>query len=85
VDAITAILGGEVQVPTLGGDVVLTIPPETQAGKTFRLSGRGMPKLRQTGEHGDLYVRVVIKIPTNLTPAERKLITELAALRAVRS
>jgi len=85
VDAITAILGGEVHVPTLGGDVVLTIPPETQSGKTFRLSGRGMPKLRQTGEHGDLYVRVVIKIPTNLTPAERKLITELAALRAARS
>jgi curved DNA-binding protein len=85
VDAITAMLGGEVPVPTLGGEVVLTVPPETQSGKTFRLSGRGMPKLRQTDEHGDLYVHVVIKIPTHLTPAERKLITELAALRAGRS
>jgi curved DNA-binding protein len=81
VDAYTAMLGGEVPVPTLGGEVVLTIPPETQAGKTFRLSGRGLPKLRQADGPGDLYVHVVIKIPTHLTQAERKLIAELAALR----
>ncbi len=81
VEVYTAMLGGEVRVPTLGGEVVLTIPPETQAGKTFRLSGRGMPKLRQSQEHGDLYAHVTLKIPTHLTDAERKLVSQLAALR----
>ena len=81
VDLYTAVLGGEAHVPTLGGDLVLTIPPETQSGKTFRLSGRGMPKLRQPKEYGDLYARTNIQIPTHLTEAERRLFEELAALR----
>ncbi len=81
VDLYTALLGGEARVTTLNGDVVLTIPPETQSGKTFRLSGRGMPRLREPNSFGDLYARVVIKIPTPLTDHERKLFTELAALR----
>jgi curved DNA-binding protein len=81
IELYTALLGGEVRVPTLIGDVVLTIPPETQSGRTFRLSGKGMPKLRQPNEHGDLYAHAVIRIPTQLTDAERKLITQLAALR----
>ncbi len=81
VDMYTALLGGEVKVHTLGGDVVLTIPPETQSGKTFRLSGRGMPKLRDPQTHGDLYARVMVKIPTHLSERERQLIRELAALR----
>lgn len=81
VDVYAAVLGGEVRVPTLSGDLVLTIPPETQSGKTFRLSGRGMPRLREPQAHGDLYARVVIKIPTTLTDKERQLFRELAALR----
>ena len=81
IELYTALLGGEVRVPTLIGDVVLTIPPETQSGRTFRLAGKGMPKLRQPNEHGDLYAHAVIRIPTQLTDAERKLITQLAALR----
>ena len=81
VDLYTAVLGGEAHVPTLGGDLVLTIPPETQSGKTFRLSGRGMPKLRQPKEYGDLYARTTIQIPTHLTEAERRLFEELATLR----
>jgi curved DNA-binding protein len=81
VEAYTAILGGEVRVPTLGGEVVLTLPPETQAGKVFRLSGRGMPRLRQPQEHGDLYAHIVITLPPNLSEAERKLAAEWAALR----
>ncbi len=81
IELYTALLGGEARVPTLIGDVVLTIPPETQSGKTFRLSGKGMPKLRQPNEHGDLYAHAVIRIPTQLTDAERKLIAQLAALR----
>ena len=82
VDVYAALLGGEVPVPTLTGEVVLTIPPETQAGKKFRLSGRGMPKLRTPGEHGDLYARVLVQIPTNLTDRERELVKQLAALRS---
>jgi curved DNA-binding protein len=77
----TALLGGEARVPTLNGEVVLTIPPETQTGKTFRLSGKGMPRLRAPNEHGDLYAHALIHIPTGLTDQERKLIAELAALR----
>jgi DnaJ-class molecular chaperone len=82
VDVYAALLGGEVPVPTLTGEVVLTIPPETQTGKKFRLSGRGMPKLRTPGEHGDLYARVLVQIPTNLTDRERELVKQLAALRS---
>jgi len=81
VEAHTAILGGEVHVPTLAGEVVLTLPPDTQAGKVFRLSGRGMPRLREPQEHGDLYARVVITIPPHISEAERKLVAQWAALR----
>ncbi len=81
VEAPTAILGGEVRVPTLSSEVVLTLPPETQAGKTFRLSGRGMPRLRRPQEHGDLYAHIIITIPQHLSEAERKLVAEWAALR----
>lgn len=81
VEMYTALLGGEARVPTLNGDVLLNIPPETQGGKMFRLAGKGMPKLRQPTEHGDLYGRVVLRIPTQLTERERQLVEELAALR----
>lgn len=80
-DLYIALLGGEARVPTLNGDVVLTIPPETQSGKTFRLSGRGMPKLRLPKEHGDMYAHTSVQIPTNLSDHERELIRELAAQR----
>ena len=81
VEAPMAILGGEVSVPTLGGEVVLRLPPETQAGKIIRLSGRGMPRLRQPQEHGDLYAHIVITIPQDISEAERKLVAEWASLR----
>jgi curved DNA-binding protein len=80
-DVYTAVLGGEARVTTLNGDVVLSVPPETQSGKVFRLSGRGMPKLREPQAHGDLYARVVVRIPTHLSERERQLFQELAALR----
>ncbi len=81
VDLYTALLGGEARVPTLSGDVVLTIPAETQNGKTFRLSGRGMPKLRAPDTHGDLLARISVRMPTHLSDKERELIRELAQLR----
>lgn len=81
VDLYTALLGGEARVPTLSGDVVLTVPPETQNGKTFRLSGRGMPKLRAPDTHGDLLARISVRMPTHLSDKERELFRELAQLR----
>ena len=81
VDLYTAVLGGEVRVPTPAGDVMLTIPPGTQPGQTFRLRGRGMPKLGHPDQHGDLYVQVKVALPRHLSPQERKLFEQLAALR----
>lgn len=82
----TAVLGGEVEVPTPTGRVALKIPPETQSGKSFRLRGQGMPKLKGLkGERGDLMARARILTPTNVSDRERELYEELRALRAERS
>ncbi|RLC66506.1 MAG: J domain-containing protein [Chloroflexi bacterium] len=77
VDLYTAILGGETRVPTLNGPVMLTIPPGTQNGRTFRLRGKGMPRLQQPDQYGDLYVKVEVQVPTDLTPRQRELFEEL--------
>jgi DnaJ-class molecular chaperone len=61
-----ALLGAEVRVPTLGGRVLLRIPPETQNGRTFRLGGKGLPKFRGDGR-GDLYVKTRVVLPTGLS------------------
>jgi DnaJ-class molecular chaperone len=82
----TAVLGGEVEVPTPTGRVALKIPPETQSGRSFRLRGQGMPKLRgRQGERGDLMARARIVTPTNVSDRERALYEELRALRAEKS
>lgn len=83
VDLFVALLGGEVRVPTLSGSVVLRIPPGTQAGRTFRLAGQGMPRLRAAGERGDLYAKVRVVLPEKLSDREQKLVREWAALRGV--
>lgn len=77
----TAILGGEVLVPTVKGTrLALKIGPETQNGQHFRLAGQGMP--RSDGTRGDLYAEIRLVVPTSLTERERELFQELAALRA---
>lgn len=80
-DLFTAVLGGEVRVGTLDGDVTLKVPPETQSGRTFRLRGKGMPKLRKKDERGDLYLEVHVRLPQNLNEREKELFHELAELR----
>jgi DnaJ-class molecular chaperone len=75
-----AVLGGEVEVSTLKGKVSLKIPEETQNGKTFRLAGLGMPHLGDSS-HGDLYAKVKVVLPTNLSPREKQLFQELRKLR----
>lgn len=81
VDLYTAVLGGEATVPTLAGDLVLTIPPGSQPGRTFRLKGRGMPKLRKPNQHGDLYVRLQVELPEKLSAEEKELFEKLSSMR----
>ena len=81
VDLYIALLGGEVQVPTLKGNVMLKIPPETQNGKTFRLKGLGMPYLKDPNRQGSLYARAQIRLPERLTEREKELFRQLATLR----
>lgn len=80
VDLYTAVLGGEVRVPTLAGDVKLTIPAGSQNGQIFRLRGKGMPSLRHPNERGDLFVRLSVRLPTKLTADQRELFERLRHL-----
>ncbi len=73
----TAALGGEINVPTLGGRAGLKIPAGTQSGTVFKLRGKGMPVLQSTA-HGDLLVRVVVEVPTRLTAEQRSKLQEFA-------
>lgn len=70
-----AALGDEIEVPTLKGLQRVKIPPGTQPGATFRLKNMGVPHLRGRGQ-GDQIVRVVIKVPTDLTPRQTELLQE---------
>lgn len=77
-----ALLGGEVLVPTPTGQVALRIPEGTQQGRTFRLRGQGMPKLRsRNAERGDLLARINVTLPENLSEKERELIAQLRSIR----
>ena len=75
-----AMLGGEVEVPTLKGKIALKIPPETQNGKVFRLAGQGMPVMGDT-KKGDLFAKVKVVLPTKLTEEEKGLFRQLKELR----
>ena len=79
-DMPTAVLGGQVQIPTLTGDVKITITPGTQPGKVLRMRGKGLPRIDQYGRRygeGDLLINVGVYIPEKLTKEERKLIEQL--------
>src|ERR1051325_1730370 len=74
-----AVLGGELLVPTLEGNVRLKVPPGTQGGQRFRLRERGLPSV--SGKRGDLYVELQINVPKKLSQRERELWSELARLQ----
>ena len=76
-----AALGASVEVPTLRGRVSMKIPPGTGSGRTFRLPGYGMPRVKGGGA-GDQLVRTRIVVPTSLTPEETELYTKLKSLRS---
>ncbi|MFC1939698.1 DnaJ C-terminal domain-containing protein [Chloroflexota bacterium] len=75
-----AMLGGEVQVPTIKGKLALKIPPETQNGRSFRLAKQGMPHLGNSSR-GDLLAKVKVVLPTGLSAEEKKLFEQLGKLR----
>ncbi len=76
-----AALGATLEVPTLKGKVSMKIPPATSSGRTFRLPGYGMPRLRGGGP-GDELVTVKIVMPSELTATEKELYDKLRALRS---
>jgi molecular chaperone DnaJ len=73
----TAILGGEVEVPTIDSKARIQIAAGTQAGKVLRLKGKGIPELNGYGR-GDILAIVDVVIPTKLTSEEKKLLEKLA-------
>ncbi|HTD77179.1 MAG TPA: DnaJ C-terminal domain-containing protein [Chloroflexota bacterium] len=81
----TALLGGEVMVPTpKGSQLALKVPPETPNGQRIRLAGQGMPHLNGSGR-GDLFAEVTVQLPKNLTSREKDLFAELARARGAAS
>jgi curved DNA-binding protein len=78
VDLYSAVLGGETRVKTLTGSVLLNLPAGTQPGQTFRLAGQGMPNIKNPDNRGDLFVRVKVRIPRNLSPEQREVFQKLA-------
>lgn len=77
VDLFDALLGGEARVRTLQGAVALTIPPDTQNGKVFRLKEQGMPDVKDSKKRGDLLVEVVVELPVPLSVEARRLVESL--------
>jgi len=75
-----ALLGAEIEAPTLEGKVKVRVPPETQQGQVLRLRGLGMPRLRGGGR-GDLLVRLRVVLPRGLSPEERRLVEQWSRLR----
>ena len=71
-----AALGGEIEVPTLAGKAAIDIPEGTQAGKQFRLRGKGIKGVRSSYP-GDLYCHIAVETPVKLTEHQRKLLKEL--------
>ena len=80
----TATLGGSVEVPTLDGKVTIKMPAETQSGRVFRLRDKGVRPVRG-GATGDLFCRVVVETPVNLTREQKDLLQEVRRVDAGRT
>ena len=74
-----AVLGDKVQVPTLDGPVIMTVPPGSHTGTRLRLRGKGLPE--KNGERGNEYVRLVLDIPSDLSAEEESLYRQLKELK----
>jgi len=82
VDIYTAILGGKKEITTLDGKRInITIPKETQNGKMLKVKGMGMNKADNPNERGDLFVKILLEIPKNISAEEKRLFEQLKDLR----
>ncbi len=75
-----AALGTQLDIPTLEGHATVKIPPGTQPGEVLRLRGKGLPEFRG-GRRGDIYVRLQVRVPEDLSHEERELYERLRELR----
>ncbi|MBL7903082.1 MAG: J domain-containing protein [Bacteroidia bacterium] len=73
----TALLGGEVLIPTMDGTVKVQVKPETQNGSKIKLKGKGFPVYKKEGVFGDLYVTFQVKLPVNLSQKQKELLAEI--------
>jgi curved DNA-binding protein len=81
VDFYTALLGGKVPIKTFHGVKNINIKEETDNGSTLRLKGLGMPRYENPNEFGDLYAKIMVKMPKKLTEEEKALVKQLAEMR----
>lgn len=81
IDLYTAVLGGEVTVNTLGGQVKMKVQPGTQPEAKVRLKGKGFPVYKKENRFGDLFVTLRVALPTNLSDREQELFVELSKLK----
>jgi len=81
IDLYTAVLGGEIMVQTLSGQVKVPIKPGTQPNTKLRLKGKGFPVYKKEGKFGDLYVTLKVQLPEHLSDKEKELFTQLAKIR----
>ena len=79
VDLYTMLLGGEIQVHTLNGAIKFKVHPETQNGATLRLKGKGFPMYENPEKHGDLYLKLIVELPKNLSSHQKELLKEMAS------
>ncbi|MQF99079.1 MAG: J domain-containing protein [SAR202 cluster bacterium] len=80
-DLLDAIFGIEIELNIIGERILFTVPPETQNGTSFRLSGKGMPLLKSPDKRGNMYLSAHIRIPTALSKEEKELFLKLKSLR----
>lgn len=76
---ITAVLGGDVTVPTIYGNVRCSIKPGTQSGSKLRLRGKGIVSMKNSSVHGDQYTTIEVQVPKNLSPKAKQKLREFAA------
>ena len=80
----TAVLGGEAEVPTLDGPVGIKVPPGTAVGQTFRLRGKGLPRVEPGGGRGDILASLSVDLPKKLSPRRARALRRAARSRAFR-
>jgi molecular chaperone DnaJ len=75
------VLGGDITVPTVHGEELLTVPRGTESGKVFTMRGKGIARVNGRGPSGDHHVQLVVEVPTSIAPREEELLRELADLQ----